>query len=101
MNKTIKGLIFGAIAGCLDVAPMIFQKLPVEADISAFVMWVVIGYLMVSCDIGIKGIFKGIVLSFLILAPSAVLIGWNNPLNLIPVGIMTLILGAVLGYFLE
>ncbi len=41
---------------------------------------------------------KGILISFLLLTPSAVIIGWQQPTSLIPIFIMTLILGSLLGY---
>jgi hypothetical protein len=30
--------------------------------------------------------------------PSVFIIGWNEPLSLVPIGVMTLILGALLGF---
>jgi hypothetical protein len=41
---------------------------------------------------------KGIVIAFLCLLPSVFIIGWNDPVSLLPIAIMTLILGALLGF---
>ena len=101
MKKIIVGIGFGVIAGILDIIPMVLQKLPLEADISAFTLWVVSGFLIAITDIKIHPILKGIIVSFLVLAPSAVLIGWKEPMSLIPITIMTLILGAGLGLIIE
>lgn len=101
MNKTVKGIVFGIIAGIIDLVPMIFQKLSMDASLSAFFMWVISGYLIAHTKIGLKGVFKGIVISFLVLIPSAILIGWKEPISLIPISIMTLILGGILGYFID
>ena len=40
-------------------------------------------------------------IAFLVLLPSAILIGWQEPVALIPITIMTLILGSLLGIFID
>lgn len=91
-------MVLGAFAGVLDVLPMLAQGLSWDANISAFLLWTVNGFLISSSEIKMNPALKGILISFLVLLPSAVLIGWNQPTNLIPVAAMTLILGAALGY---
>ena len=101
MKKICYGIGFGAIAGVLDVIPMIIQKLTWDANLSAFSMWVVVGFILSITKIELKGVIKGIIISFLILLPSAILICWQEPISLIPISIMTLILGSLLGYFVD
>ncbi|MCK5133071.1 MAG: hypothetical protein KAR40_13070 [Candidatus Sabulitectum sp.] len=81
--------------------PMIIQKLTWDANISAFIMWVVVGFLITTVDLKIKPILKGILIAFLVLLPSAILIGWKEPVSLIPITIMTLILSSLLGFFIN
>lgn len=101
MKKMIIGIGIGATAGVLDVIPMIFQKLPVDANISAFMYWCIVGFFVTTCDIGIKGVPKGIIIAFLVLVPSAILIGYKEPVSLIPISAMTLILGSLVGFTIE
>ncbi len=101
MKKQNIGIILGIIAGIIDVIPMIIQKLTWDANISAFIMWIVVGFLIATVDLKIKPILKGILISFIVLFPSAVLIGWKEPISLIPITIMTLILGSLLGLFIN
>jgi hypothetical protein len=102
MSKNIKiGLLLGLIAGIVDVIPMVLQKLTWDANLSAFSMWIVIGFLLSVTEIKIKGILKGIFLAFLVLIPNLFIIGWKEPFSLIPIGVMTLILGGFLGFFYE
>ena len=54
MKKPLIGITLGAIAGILDVIPMILQKLTWDANISAFVLWVISGYLIAVSNINIK-----------------------------------------------
>jgi hypothetical protein len=96
MNKIALGLIAGAIAGCIDVIPMVFQRLPWQADASAFSLWVISGFLIASSNLKIKSIGKGILISVLVLAPCAILIAAQSPASLIPISAMTLVLGALL-----
>ncbi len=95
------GILFGIMAGIIDIVPMIIQKLTWDANLSAFLFWVISGYLIANIKSKFTGAVKGVFISFLVLIPSAVLIGWKEPISLIPICIMTLILGAMLGYLID
>lgn len=97
MNRVIAGLSVGTIAGIIDVIPMIIQKLPWAANISAFSMWVIAGLLIATNNLKLPSIIKGILISFLVLIPCAIIIGSTEPTSLIPIGIMTIILGSISG----
>ena len=97
MRKILIGIVIGVAAGILDVIPMIFQKLTWDANLSALTMWIVIGFFISTTEIKINYILKGILISFLVLIPSAFIIGWHEPKTLIPIAIMTLILGSLSG----
>lgn len=99
MKKIRTGILLGAAAGAVDVTPMIILKLTWDANLSAFTMWLVIGFLLSVVELKMKPVVKGIFLSFLVLSPVAVLIAWKEPVSLIHVGIMTTILGGLLGFF--
>lgn len=101
MKNKLLGVGFGTIAGIVDVIPMIFQKLTWDANISAFSMWVIVGLIISSIDFKLNSIVKGILISFMILLPSAILIAWKEPFSMIPISMMTLILGGGLGYFID
>lgn len=101
MKKTFLGVALGAVAGVIDVIPMVFQNLTWDANISAFCLWVASGFLIATSNLKIKSYFKGIIVSLAVLWPSAVLIGWKEPESLVPVLAMTLILGAALGFAVE
>jgi len=95
------GLAFGAGAGVLDVIPMIGQNLTWDANLSAFTMWVVIGFFIAVVKLPMPSPFQGILTAFLCLAPAAFLIGWKEPFALVPIAAMTTILGAGLGYVIR
>ena len=97
-RKIIMGTALGVIAGIIDITPMMIQKLPIHAILSAFSMWVVLGFLVNTSTLKMNGVLKGLLLSFLVLLPTAILIGQGEPVSLIPISIMTVILGALLGF---
>jgi len=101
MKKVKAGILFGIIAGIVDVIPMILQKLTWDANLSAFSLWIISGYLIANTNIKLNSSLKGVFISFLILIPSAILIGWKEPFTLIPIFIMTSILGAMLGFLID
>jgi hypothetical protein len=101
MQKWQKGLLAGAVAGVIDVIPMILQNLTWDANLSAFFFWVTTGTAIAVADLPLKGAVKGIVIAYGLLFPLAFIIGWSNPANLIPIAIMTLILGAGVGTAIE
>jgi len=101
MNKIKIGLFLGIIAGIIDVIPMLIQKLSWDADLSAFLFWVVNGLLIATSNLKLPAALKGITISFLALIPLAIIIGKTEPVSLISISIMTLILGSGLGYGID
>ena len=100
-NKIIKGISLGIIAGIIDVIPMILQNMNWDANLSAFTHWVIAGFVISISDLRLHPALKGLVLSLLLLIPVGVLVAWEDPIGLIPMFIMTVILGTLLGYFIE
>jgi len=100
MPKILVGIGLGAVAGVIDVIPMIMRGLTWDANISAFSLWVVSGFLIAASELKINNALKGIIISFLVLLPAAILVGWEEPVSLVPMGAMTLVLGGLLGYFI-
>ncbi|MCX6801172.1 MAG: hypothetical protein NTZ73_03210 [Candidatus Diapherotrites archaeon] len=106
MKKSYLGIMLGIVAGIIDVILMLVQGLTWNANLSAFSLWVVSGFLIATSDIEfkdfkIRGGAKGVLISFLVLLPSAILIGWKEPFSLIPIFVMTLILGALSGFIID
>jgi len=98
MRKITIGIILGIIAGIIDVIPMIIQKLTWDANLSAFSMWIAVGFLISTVDLKINSILKGVLIAFIVLLPTAILIGWKEPMSLLPISIMTTIIGGLLGF---
>jgi len=101
MRKSVFGIGLGTIAGLIDMIPMLIQKLPVNAYLSAFTMWVVTGFFISLIDMKINHIIEGILIALLVFLPNSFIMGWNNPGVLLPTIIITIILGGITGYFVN
>lgn len=97
-NAIVAGVLLGAVAGVLDMIPMLLQGLTWDANLSAFFLWMVSGFMLATSNLKLTPVLKGILIPFICLLPSAFIIGWKEPFSLVPIGIMTLILGALLGF---
>ena len=100
MKTILIGITLGIAAGIIDVIPMIIKKLTWDANISAFLMWVIVGFFISTIDLNMNPILKGIFIALLVLTPCAILIGWKEPKSLIPILSMTIILGGILGFLI-
>ena len=101
MKKIHLGLLLGFIAGIIDVIPMVVQKLTLDASFSAFTFWIIAGFFISTSDVKLKGAIKGLVIAIILMIPLAILIGWQDPISLVPILIMTIILGPFLGFLIE
>jgi threonine/homoserine efflux transporter RhtA len=100
-NKVLRGIYLGILAGIIDVTPMILQGLTWDANVSAFAHWIIAGLFISTSNMEFRPVLKGLTISFLLLVPVGILVGWNEPMSVLPMAIMTLILGSLLGYFIE
>jgi len=98
MKHVIIGILLGIVAGIIDVIPMVIKKLSWDANISAFTMWIVVGFFIATIDLSMNPILEGIIIALLVLLPAAILIGWKEPKSLVPIVFMTIVLGGILGY---
>ena len=98
MRKILTGIVAGAIVGAIDVIPMIFQKLPWSANISAFSMWIVTGFLVVTSSLKLPYILKSMLIALLLLEICTPLIGWQTVL--VPILPITIVLSILLGWMI-
>ena len=85
----------------LDVVSMILMKLEWEADFSAFLHWLVVGFLVATIDIKMRGVYKGLLLAVLTLVPIAFLVWGSDSGSVIPMLISTIIFGGLLGFLID
>jgi len=100
MRSILLSLVLGAVAGIIDVIPMIIQKLDKYACISAFVHWIIIGFIITHIKIpGLEGWLKGTIVAVLLALPIIIIV-MKNDLKSVPIIlIMSVILGGLVGFF--
>ena len=101
MKKIRLGLLLGLVAGIIDVVPMILMGLTWDANFSVFAFWVVAGFFISATDMRLRGALKGLVISLVLLVPLAFLIGWHDPVSLLPILAMNVVLGSSLGFLID
>jgi len=94
MNKLLRSLAIGIIAGILDVLPMIAQDLAWNANLSAFIHWVFLGVIIAYAEFGIKGWVKGLIIA---LASSVSIILITGVDSVIQITLMSAVLGVLVG----
>ncbi len=97
MTKLLVVLFIGFIAGIIDIIPMIIQKLDKYAIISAFVHWIVLAFLISYIVLPMPAWLKGLIIAELAALPILVLVWKDDPKSVIPIVIMSAILGLLVG----
>lgn len=98
MENIILTLIIGVLAGIIDVVPMIIQKMDKYSIISAFVQWMVVTFVIMNIDLGVASWLKGLIVAVLMASPIAVLIAKKEPKSVMPILIMSVVLGSIVGF---
>lgn len=97
MTKLQKSLLMGFVAGIIDIIPMIAQRLDIYSIFSAFSEWIILGILINYFPLKIKGFLKGLLISEIVIIPVLILVSQTSLIAIIPIIIMTAILGSTLG----
>lgn len=97
MPKWVASVIIGVVAGIIDVLPMMLQKLDKYACASAFVQWIVLGIIISYVQMPIPPFIKGTVIAVLAAIPIMIIVSKENIKSIIPILIMSVILGAAVG----
>ncbi|HHH53620.1 MAG TPA: hypothetical protein ENK91_08175 [Bacteroidetes bacterium] len=97
MSKLVISIVIGAIAGIIDVIPMIMQKLDKTANWSAFVHWIVLGFIISYVDIPVSPWLKGLIIAEAVTIPIMIIVAKDGIKSIIPIIIMTAVLGILVG----
>lgn len=102
MNSILLSLILGAAAGLVDVTPMLIQKLDRYAIASAFIQWVVLGFIITFIKIpGIDGWLKGLIIAVILSLPIVIIVAKNEPKSVIIILTISAVLGSIVGFLSE
>ena len=91
-------LLIGAVAGALDVAPMVARGSGARANASAFVHWLVLGLVIPYLHWGFAPWLTGLIAAELLALPVIVMVSEEEPGAWLPIGAMSAVLGALVGW---
>ncbi len=98
MNSFFIALTIGIIAGIIDVLPMIMQKMDKTANLSAFTHWVVLGLIIPFVSWDMAPWLKGLIIAELSAIPILFLVAKEDKNAILPILIMSALLGAGVGW---
>ncbi|OGY87186.1 MAG: hypothetical protein A2233_03610 [Candidatus Kerfeldbacteria bacterium RIFOXYA2_FULL_38_24] len=99
MRSLLLSLALGVIAGIIDITPMIIQKLDKYATASAFVQWVILGFIITHINIpGVDGWLKGTIVAVLMSLPIIILVLKADRKSVPIILLISAILGGVVGF---
>lgn len=98
MRPIFAGIILGTLAGIIAMVPMSVGNFALQTKAAAFAGWIITGFLISASAIKISPVFRGITVAILVFVPLAIITGCARPASLIPLALMTLLLGGLLGY---
>ncbi|MFT9076023.1 hypothetical protein [Ethanoligenens sp.] len=102
MKRFVIGIGIGAVAGIINILPMLFAKnIGFTIYLSTFITWLIIGFFIVSSSLRLNGTLKGILISVLISLPSLIFTFASTLYGAIWNIAWVLILGAVTGSVLD
>jgi hypothetical protein len=97
MLKLFMSFGIGIIAGIIDVIPMMIQKLDKYSIVSAFVHWVVLGFIISYVKLPVAPWLKGVMIAEMAALSIVILQLKSDPKSAIPILAMSAILGAIVG----
>lgn len=98
MNRLLASLALGAVAGIVDVLPMIVAGTSVAAMVSAFLHWVVLGFIIVHVDLRTASWLKGSIIGLASAVPVGAMLVETEPRSVPLVMVMSALLGAGVGW---
>lgn len=98
MRTLLFALTAGAVAGIIDIIPMIIKKDEKSSIISAFIHWVVIGLLIPYINWNMPSWLKSFIVAELLVIPILIVVAKNDKTAIVPMLTSSALLGIVLGW---
>ncbi|HEX3021539.1 MAG TPA: hypothetical protein VHQ24_15985 [Lachnospiraceae bacterium] len=98
MRELLLTILIGVVAGVIDVMPMIKMKLDKYAITSAFTFYLILPFITINTTL-LETLWwiKGGMIGFILAVPVMVIVAKDDRKATIPMGIMSIILGSLIG----
>lgn len=98
MNTLLLSVLIGVVAGAVDVLPMILKKLPLRANLSAFLQYLFVSVIIVNIDLpGVAWWIEGGLISLMMAIPVVLIVSGNDKKSVPIILINAVVLGALIG----
>lgn len=97
-RKLFASLIIGAVAGLIDITPGVIQGVDRHITLTGFTFWTVLGPTIAFVSLPMKDWLKGLLVASMLAIPGTILMSSIDPETVIPMVLMTIALGALVGY---
>ena len=98
MQNFLIALGIGVVAGIIDAAPMVAQKMDRYACLSAFAHWVVLGLIIPFVNWGMAPWLQGLLISVLSAIPVMLMVYPQDKKAIVPIFIFSAVLGMAVGF---
>lgn len=97
MKTYLIAVIIGTFFGVIDIIPMILQKLPKRANVSAFMQYFFVSIVISFIDLpGIIWWLEGSIVAFCLAIPIIIIASEKDKKSIVIIGTMSIILGTLI-----
>ncbi len=97
-QKILASFTIGSIAGFIDITPGLIKGVDLRITLTGFSFWVVLGPTIAFISLPISDWLKGLVVASLLAIPGTILMSAIDPDSVIPMIVLTIALGSMVGF---
>ena len=97
-QRILASLAIGFVAGLIDITPGIIRGVDLHITLTGFTFWLVMGPTIAFISLPMKDWVKGLVVASLLAIPGTILISAIEPDSVIPMVVLTIVLGSTVGF---
>lgn len=97
-QKLLASLVIGVIAGLIDITPGMIRGVDFHITLAGFFFWVLNGPVIAFISLPTMDWIKGLVVASFLAVPGMILISMIAPESVVPMLIITVFLGSLVGY---
>ena len=97
-QKILASFAIGIMAGLIDITPGLIQGVDLYITLTGFSFWVVMGPTVAFISLPMKDWLKGLIVASLLAIPGTILMSVISPETVIPMIVVTIALGSLVGF---
>lgn len=97
-QKILASFTIGVIAGLIDITPGLIRGVDLHITLTGFTFWMMMGPIIAFVSLPMRDWLKGLVVASLLAIPGTILISAIAPNTVIPMIVLTIALGSMVGF---